>query len=227
MLRSVVFLSHLDYEGGGRANAAFVDVPVLRLPFPTELPPLDQVAGVVIFGGQMQATDVVEHPSLATTMRLALDAIDAEIPVLGLCLGHQLIAHALGAAHHASSHPESGRVALDIVEPDPWLGGYTGPLAPIEWHQDEVDVPDGATLVATGSDVTNQGFRYGSALGLQFHLEVDDPTLDVWAAEAGFAEEFTPAQWKKLRQDFVADATLEDVATRGFAAFAEACRTRL
>lgn len=229
MARSVLFIKHIEYETGGHAATLTSHLPTREAVFPSALPPLDEIAGVVITGGQMSAAEEAQHPSLALTADLALRAIDAEIPVLGLCLGHQIIGRALGGEHRERAVDEVGIIDVDLLEPDPWLGGHVGSLGVMRWNSDVVALPPGATLLATSPTVENEAFRYGSAVGMQFHLEADDRVMRLWDSVASptLSELRSPDAVAAWRAHLATDTTLRGVVERGFAAFAEDCARRL
>ena len=229
MARSVLFIKHIEYETGGHATTLLSHLPTQEAVFPTALPSLDELAGIVILGGQMSAADVDAFPSLQLTADLALRAIDAEIPVLGLCLGHQIIGRALGGEHREGAVDEVGIIDIDVLEPEPWLGGHTGPVGAMRWNNDVVSLPPGATLLARSTTVDNEAFRYGSAVGMQFHLEADDRVMRLWDSVASptlsqLRSADAVAEW---RAHLASDETLRGVVERGFGAFAEACARRL
>jgi GMP synthase (glutamine-hydrolysing) len=147
-------------------------------------PTLEGYDGLVILGGPMNVDQVDRHPHLATEMELALDAIDRQIPVLGICLGAQLIAKALGAEVRAGAKKEIGwhDVALtDEGRSDPLLGHLDGETRLFQWHGDVFDLPDGGVHLASSERCTHQAFRYGTNVyGFQFHLEVDEPLIERW-----------------------------------------------
>lgn len=142
-------------------------------------------SGIVPLGGAMHAWNEDEHRFLLDESRLLAEAVDEGVPVLGVCLGAQLLARTLGAEVHAGEVSEIGW--LDIVPTsntagDPLLGHLAGPVGVYQWHHDVFDLPAGAVRLASSSLVANQAFRAGTAWGVQFHPEVDAGLFDDWLA---------------------------------------------
>lgn len=229
MSRSVLFIKHIEYETGGHATTLLSHLPTREAVFPTSLPPLDELAGVVVLGGQMSAADIEQHPSLQRTADLALRAIDAEIPVLGLCLGHQIIGRALGGVHREGAVDAVGIIDIDLIEPDPWLGDHVGTIGAMRWNSDVVSLPPGATLLARSETVDNDAFRYGSAVGMQFHLEADDRVMRLWDSVTSptLSQLRSPDAVLQWRRHLATNPTLLGIIERGFGAFADACAARL
>lgn len=190
MLRPVLVLEHAPWERPGliaRALAAGApDVPVVTRTVVSDddpdLPAVGDLAALVVMGGPMNADDDARFPGLAAERRLLAAAVDADVPVLGVCLGMQLLARALGADVHPGHGTEIGFAPVTISAPDPVLS----PLGPrptvLHWHSDAADLPSGATLLAATTATPVQAFRAGSALGLQFHVEMTDALLTEWLA---------------------------------------------
>jgi GMP synthase-like glutamine amidotransferase len=160
---------------------------VVRLDSGDALPDPSSLGGVVVMGGAMGVHDTEEFPWLEAERRWIARTVDAGLPVLGVCLGAQQLAAALGATVTTGPAPEIGvgEVALTAVgRADPVLGPEGDRVAVIHWHGDTFDIPDGAVRLATGDRYANQAFRYGdSAYGLQFHVEVDKAMADAWVPE--------------------------------------------
>ena len=151
---------------------------------PLAQPSLDGYGGLVILGGPMNVDQVDRHPHLATEVTLVREAIERNIPVVGICLGAQLIAKALGAGVRAADRMEIGwhDVTLsDAGRDDPVLR-HLGPTPRLfQWHEDVFDLPAGATPLGSSARCAQQAFRYGANVyGLQFHLEVDEPLIARW-----------------------------------------------
>jgi GMP synthase (glutamine-hydrolysing) len=162
----------------------------VRTPYDgSALPGLGGFAGVVVMGGSMGAYDDDEAPWLPATRDLLRDAVARQVPVLGVCLGGQLLAGALGGqVKPADEGPEIGPALVakrDAAVGDPLFGSI--PFTPdvLQWHWDEiVTLPAGAVLLASSPRYPNQAFRYGgTAWGLQFHIETTPELVRSWAEE--------------------------------------------
>lgn len=148
---------------------------------------LDGVQGVVCMGGAMDAYDDATYPWLVPLRRLLGRAVTCQLPVLGVCLGGQLLAMATGGAvRRAPNGPEAGTRLVakrDAAARDPLFGPL--PLTPdvIQFHQDEIyQLPPGSTLLASSPRYANQAFRVGTAgYGLQFHIETSPAMVLSWA----------------------------------------------
>ena len=139
---------------------------------------------VVILGGPIGAYDVQDYPFLVDELRLLESRLKADIPTLGICLGAQLMARALGAKVYPGPYKEIGWSALDLSNE-----GMHSSLAHLaaehtsvlHWHGDTFDLPIGSTHLASSSKYQNQAFSWGkSGLGLQFHPEVTAGNLERW-----------------------------------------------
>ena len=123
-------------------------------------------------------------PFLGRQRALLREAVDEGVPVLGICLGGQVLARALGAGVRPSERPEMGWLEVEPTPEaagDPLLGHLRAPVGVYQWHVDVFDLPDGAVRLARSERGENQAFRYGErAWGLQFHPEVDAPLLAGW-----------------------------------------------
>ncbi|MER5709207.1 type 1 glutamine amidotransferase [Streptomyces sp. NPDC002122] len=144
-------------------------------------------AGLLVLGGSVNCRDDGAAPWLPRVRTLVREAVAGEVPLLGICLGGQIVADALGGSVATRTRgPELGAVPLRrlaAVEGDPVLGGVPEGARAAQWHWDEVDrLPDGAVPLLTGEDCPYQAFRVGSVgWGLQFHPEVESGTVARWA----------------------------------------------
>lgn len=200
---------HLASEGPGTLgtfleNAGVELVPV-RLYAGEHLPETaDGFEAVVSMGGPMNVYQEDEYPFLAEETVFLRKAIDADIPVLGICLGAQMIAKAAGAEVVLAGAKEVGwcRVSLtDVGRRDVLFQGLPETLDVLQWHEDTFRVPTGGHLLATSEACVNQAFRYRNAFGLQFHLEITDEILKDWFKAS---PELSPmlARYKEIRLEF-------------------------
>ncbi|WP_315096301.1 glutamine amidotransferase-related protein [uncultured Cellulomonas sp.] len=229
-MRPVLVLTHAPHEGPGLI-ARGLDAPlrvrtVLDLD-DARLPRLDEVSGVVVMGGPMDADDVPGHPGLAAERALVAAAVDADVPVLGVCLGMQILALALGSRLHLRAATEIGFAPVDVVADDLVLGALGSRPTVLHWHADTVDLPPGATLLASTEATPVQAFRAGSALGLQFHPELDAGMLDLWLATPDMVGDLSPEEIEQIRDDGARHLPgLVPAAEKMFSAFGELVRAR-
>jgi GMP synthase-like glutamine amidotransferase len=142
-------------------------------------------SAIVPLGGNAHAWQEDEHPFLAEERALLGDAVETGVPVLGICLGAQVLARALGAEVRRADVHETGWCDITPTAhaaADPLFGHLSGSAGVYQWHGDTFDLPPGATLLASSAAVHNQAFRYGDAWALQFHPEVDYSTFTEWIA---------------------------------------------
>jgi GMP synthase (glutamine-hydrolysing) len=142
---------------------------------------IGDAAGLIIMGGPQSVYEQNKFPWLRAEIRLIEDALKCGKPVLGICLGSQLLATALGTKVYAGRKKEIGwhRVTLsDFAKQDAVLHGAPGSFVAFHWHGDIFDLPRGATLLASSALTARQAFRYNkNAYGLLFHLEVTQPQI--------------------------------------------------
>lgn len=148
---------------------------------------LDDYAALVVLGGEMGALDDLDHPWLSGVRGLLSQAVSRRMPVLGICLGAQLLAAATGGrVRRRPDGPEIGTLLVakrDVAAEDLLLGPL--PLTPdvLQFHDDEISaLPPQAQLLASSPKCENQAFRIGDwAYGLQFHIETTPETVLQWA----------------------------------------------
>jgi GMP synthase-like glutamine amidotransferase len=140
-------------------------------------------AALAVLGGEMSAND--ELPALRRAEQLIREAMRDGKPVIGHCLGGQLMARALGARVVASPAPEIGwqpMQVLDDPEAEAWFGA-PGPRRVCHWHFESFELPPGARLLAASEACPRQAFAIGPHLAMQFHVEVDAATVERWSRD--------------------------------------------
>nr|MDF0366826.1 glutamine amidotransferase [Nodosilinea sp. TSF1-S3] len=184
----VLMVTHQPTSNPGRVGEVLRELgfpldircPALGHPLPATL---DHHSGTVVFGGPMSAND--DHLDfIAQELRWIALALAADKPYLGICLGAQLLARALGAA--VTPHPTGAReIGYYPILPTPTGRGLLpGPLIVYQWHQEGFALPTGSHLLATGPTFPHQAFRYGRrAYGLQFHPEITAAMVNHWTTE--------------------------------------------
>jgi GMP synthase-like glutamine amidotransferase len=148
------------------------------------LPATDAADALVVFGGEQSAVDDHTHPYLPALADLMAAYTSADKPVLGICLGSQLLARAFGGKNHLGTAPEFGWVDVTLTDAgraDPVLS-VAAPTFPIfQWHSDTFTLPDGALHLAHSPAAQNQAFRIGRATyGTQFHFEASRSVVQDW-----------------------------------------------
>lgn len=188
-MKRILVFQHVPYEPLGTLNPQLKDAG-FRIRYvnfsrqPEAQPSLDGYNGLVVLGGPMGASQTDRHPHLTTEIELIRQAVHLRLPVLGICLGAQLLARALGAKVGRSSKPEIGWHTVSVPEQagdDPLFRHFKPSQRIFQWHSDTFALPKGATHLASSEVCPNQAFKYGdNAYGLQFHLEVDRRLIERW-----------------------------------------------
>jgi GMP synthase (glutamine-hydrolysing) len=237
-MKPILLVRNDRYESFGVAPGALARAGVDILTFDAtlpgmEMPPLEDVAGVVTFGGTMNVNQVDEYPYLARVIGYTSEAIQRGVPYLGICLGSQILARASGADVVQGSVREVGfepvRPTPDASQ-DPLLSFLGDREMVLQWHEDTHELPAGAALLMKGDRIPVQGYRVGDrAWGIQFHLEVDMWELDWWL-DASDAQVDLKTRWGKSSAEIRAESGLHMIEhqERGreiFRRFADVART--
>lgn len=175
------------------------------------LPQLEDISALIVLGGAMGANDDDKHPFLADLKQLIRQAVAAGIPYLGVCLGGQLLAAALGAKVVSNRWEEIGSFSASLTDEgkgDPLFEGMPPEFLTFQWHHDSFDIPAGGVVLAASVVCPHQAFRMGrSAWGVQFHPEVTGEIIRSWAAwdkaTSGRVEELV-AEFQKEAERYAA-----------------------
>jgi len=186
-MRRVIIFKHVAGEVLGTLNPLLkeqrMNIRYVNFErYPSADPSLEKYQGLVIFGGWMGVYEADRYKHLKVEMKLIEQALKREIPILGICLGSQILAHVLGAQVRKHAEKEVGWNEVHLTEEgqkDPLLGHFGRMEKVFQMHGDTFDIPAGAVHLASSAACSSQAFRYGDkAYGLQFHLEVDRAMIE-------------------------------------------------
>jgi GMP synthase (glutamine-hydrolysing) len=193
---SVLIIKHINIEGPGLIEYSLrqekIPYQILNLTPGIRLPNLEKVTHIVLLGGPMNVYEEDRYPFLKDEDLFIKEAIQRGKTMLGICLGAQLIAKALGAKVSKAPVKEIGWYDVSLTEigsQDPLFSNLPKTFSVFQWHEDTFEIPKGGKLIATSSPVPHQAFRYGEKVyGLQFHLEVTEEMIGEWVET--YEEEF-------------------------------------
>jgi GMP synthase-like glutamine amidotransferase len=214
-MEQILIVTHDSQEGPGTLEtfleSAGIDIQMIRLHEGDSLPGDPRSADAVVsMGGPMSVHDEEHYPFLRSEKYFLMQAIEANVPVLGICLGAQLIANACHAAVLKAQENELGWYKVSITDEgkrDILFQGLSDMLFVFQWHEDVFEIPEGATLLATSPVCPNQAFRYRNAYGLQFHVEVTKDMLSQWLTDAPEGAKMIRT-YNRIAQDFERQSTM-------------------
>ncbi len=186
----ITIFQHGKGEGPGIISALFDEAVIehrtIRID-EGEVPDGTFTEGLIILGGPMSAADTRSHPYFHIEHEIIRNMVASGRPVLGICLGAQLIAAAFGGAVYPASIAERGwhRVFNVRSAEDPMIPKT---MTVFQWHSDTFDLPAGARFLVRGEEVPNQMFSIGSAIAVQFHPEVTKEMIDIWTTSLSLEE---------------------------------------
>ena len=173
------------------------------------LPDWREFDALLAMGGPMGAGDETDHPWLAAEKSLIREAVEAGRPFLGVCLGVQLLASALGAGVYEAERPEVGLLGVELTaegRDDPLFAGLDDAFVSLQWHADTFDLPANAVRLASSPSVPNQAFRVGElAYGVQFHLEVTGEMAREWSEVPAYSRSLGETLGEARGAAFIAD----------------------
>jgi len=159
---------------------------------PDANPDIERYDALVVLGGPQMPDQVERYPHLKVEMQCIEAALKREIPLLGICLGAQLLAHTLGAGVRPMQEWEMG---WHDIEPthfsaaDPLFCALVEPVPAFHWHGYTFDLPQKSVPLASSLRCENQAFRYASAYGLQCHLELDERLINRWLSLGEYTDD--------------------------------------
>lgn len=188
-MRKVIVFQHVAHEILGTLNPLLKErrFRIRYINFerhPDMEPDVKRYNGLIVLGGYMGVYEADKYKHVRYEMRAIEEALKMGVPIMGICLGAQLIAHVLGATVRKHMESEMGWSTVELTERgsnDPLLGHFKKSETVFQMHGDTFDIPKGAIHLAQSGVCEGQAFRFGERVyGLQFHLEVDKPMIQRW-----------------------------------------------
>jgi GMP synthase-like glutamine amidotransferase len=205
-MRAHIF-QHLPFEGPGNIQPWLVkagyEITFTYFFSTAVIPKVKDVDFLVIMGGSMSVNDEDKHPWLIKEKQFIREMIAAGKPVLGICLGSQMIANALGAKVYPNHEKEIGWFPVTGLK-QPKFSNFQFPVSftPLHWHGETFDLPAGAVLLATSEACKNQAFQVGkNVIALQFHPEANMETLRDFCLH--FKKELVPGKFIQTRDEIL------------------------
>ncbi len=193
----VLVFQHVPFEPLGTLDPLLKDAG-FRIRYvnfgrePEQRPELDRYEALIVLGGPMSADQINTYPNLLTEVEIIREAVGQGMSVLGICLGAQLLAKALGGSVARNDVREIGWYDVEMTDAglrDPVLAAFAPTQEVFQWHEDGITLPPGCELLAGSSASPVQAFRFGDhAYGFQFHLEANRPLIERWLSVPAHAE---------------------------------------
>ncbi|MBU6154528.1 MAG: type 1 glutamine amidotransferase [Bdellovibrionales bacterium] len=188
-MKRVLLIQHESFEALGTLDP-LLKKEGIRIRYvnfernPEAEPSIDGYDGLILMGGYMGVYEAHIYPHLKIEMQLIEKALKRNIPILGICLGSQILAHVLGAVVRKHTEREMGWVPVhltDLGRSDSIFHGFKASEVLFQSHGDTFDIPKSADHLAFSEVCHGQAFRYGeNVYGFQFHIEIDRPTIEHW-----------------------------------------------
>jgi GMP synthase (glutamine-hydrolysing) len=235
----VLVFQHVPYEPLGTLDPLLKEAG-FRLRYvnfgrePRQRPVLDGYEALIVLGGPMNSDQIDTYPNLITEVEIIREAVSRDLSVLGICLGAQLLAKALGGSVSRNEVREIGWYDVDITAAgrrDPVLSAFAPRQEVFQWHEDGISLPPGAELLASSPASPVQAFRFGEhAYGFQFHLEANLPLIERWlgvpAHQASLQEERGSIDPEQIRRKAATSvAPLERLSRATFSRWIERFET--
>jgi len=186
-MKPIIIFRHAENEGPG-----YIGEFLKKNKIPSKLIKIDQgeaidqdlnhSSGLIFMGGPMSVND--DLPWIVDATSLIYDALRANIPVMGVCLGGQLMAKAMGATISRNPVPEFGWLSVDTVHTTAtraWLENVPASFNAFHWHGETFSLPEGAERILSSAACINQGFVTGKSIALQCHVEMNESLVRDWA----------------------------------------------
>lgn len=213
-MKPVRIFRHITCEGPGYFAEVLdhysIPYELIRIDKGENLPSdISGISGLVFMGGPMSVND--DLPWIQQELEIIRNAVASDIPVLGHCLGGQLISKALGGSITANPVKEIGWLPVQKInnnQSDDWLKDFKNNTSLFHWHGETFSIPEGATAILKSQHCEHQGFVIGNTLALQCHVEMTAPMVSEWA-QLYKDELSSPSDTVQSPEDMVADLEIK------------------
>ncbi len=216
----ILVLQHVPYEPLGTLDP-LLKAAGFRIRYvnfardPEQRPDLSRYAALIVLGGPMNVDDTDRYPNLANEVDILKDALARDMSVLGICLGAQLLAKALGGSVDRAPGREIGWYDVELSRAgadDPVLSSFAPRQRVFQWHEDNIELPSGIEALAHSAECPVQAFRHGEhAYGFQFHLEVDRFLVERWLTVPA-NQPVLEAERGRIDPDAIRKETIDEIA---------------
>jgi GMP synthase-like glutamine amidotransferase len=228
IMKKALVIMHVESEGPGTLGEFLESygfrLQTVKLHKGEKLPRrVQQFDAIVSMGGPMGVHDENLYPLLRDEKEFLRKAVDKNIPILGICLGAQMIAHACGVTVEPAHEKELGWKDVFVTDEgrrDILFQGLPDTLQVFQWHEDTFNMPYGGALLAIGIECPHQAFRYRNAYGLQFHIEVTEDILTKWFEPQPECDDYIN-KYKEIERDYCTQAKM---IYANFIWFVDLCR---
>lgn len=216
-MRKVLVFQHVANEILGTLNPALKQqgLNIRYVNFerdPDATPSIGKYNGLIVLGGYMGVYEADQYTHIKTELKLIEEAIKKDVPVLGICLGAQLVAHVLGSDVRKAPEKEMGWYDIELTtagENSPLLSHFKKTEKIFQMHGDTFDIPKSCEHLASSKICPAQAFSYGTKVfGLQFHLEVDAAMISRWLNNPRNQQDILASNGKVSAEQMQADTAL-------------------
>ncbi len=218
---AILIIKNIEFEGPGLIKDVLeeggIDYDIINADRKAGYPDTNSYNSFIVLGGPQSANDNTE--TINKEVQFIKEVVNSKKPYIGICLGAQLLAKALGADVKLNKIKELGNCSIRLTEngrKDNLFRGLADKLNVFQWHGETFDIPKGAVKLAKGTYCLNQAFRYGNCYGLQFHLEITEEMVKEWL--------HIPEYKNELKEQGIDVFSFVEAFTKNYPGYKDNCR---